>query len=133
MEKQSGSPFFPSRGLFMNDHLVFGLFALYVVGASLYGILSGASDARLACVRKNWGRIRGLSLYFSVYVFLPLLVGIMSVGWGAANFTSPGAELARKDFSGKILKVDWQAIQNLKDAAEKTIELDVSSFILLCA
>ena len=117
----------------MNQPLVFGLFALYVAVASLYGILSGASDARLALVRKVWGRIHGLSIYFCVQVALPLLVGIVFVCWGAVNFNTPASEAARSARSDVVLKIDWQAIQKLKDAAQKSAEPDTAFTMPICA
>lgn len=117
----------------MNEFLMFGLFAWYVVLVSLYGILSGSSDSRLAQVRRSWGRIRGLSIYFCVHVVFPLLVGIVFVGWGAVNFKSAAAESSHQNVSGIILKIDWQAIQKLKEAAEKNAEPVVAPSIPLCA
>ncbi|MCK4535609.1 MAG: hypothetical protein KAT93_01270 [Desulfuromonadales bacterium] len=117
----------------MNEHLIFGLFALYVVAISLYGILSGSSDARLALVRKVWGRVHGLSLYFCVHVILPLLVGIMFIGWGTVNFSIPGSSGAEKKLSGVVLKLDWHAIQKMKDAAGKDFKPEIYLPIPLCA
>lgn len=117
----------------MNQPLVFGLFALYVMVASLYSILSGASDARLALVRKVWGRIHGLSIYFCVHVVLPLLVGIVFVGWGAVNFNTPASDPTRRAMSDVVLKIDWQAIQKLKESAPKRAEPDTAFTILICA
>lgn len=76
----------------MNAHLILGFFAFYVVAVTLYRVLAGSDDSRLELVRRIWGRTRGLGLYFSVNVALPLLVGVLCLGQGVANFgmTAPG-------------------------------------------
>ncbi len=99
----------------MNQHLVFGLFAFYVVVVSLYGILSGRCDDRLAFVRKAWGRIQGLSIYFCVHVVLPLLIGIVFLGLGIVNFRVNDSVLTQQGVFDVIPKINWQMIQDPAD------------------
>lgn len=103
----------------MNEQLVFGLFALYVVFVSLYGILSGRSDTRLAFVRKAWGRIHGLSIYFCVHVGLPMLVGIVFICLGSANFHVPGNGLARQDVFDTLPEINWQVLPDTAEQAPR--------------
>ena len=117
----------------MDKNLIFGLFALYVVAISLYGILSGSRDSSLALVRKAWGRARGLCLYFCVHVALPLLFGIVFIGWGAVNFSAAKPDSPENGISGTILKLDWQAIRKMREAAAEELESEASLAIPLCA
>ncbi len=75
----------------MNEHIVLGLFALYVAATSLYLVLVGRQDAVLSLLRRIWGRTRGHSLYFVANVALPLLVCVLCLGWGARNYDSDSA------------------------------------------
>ena len=70
----------------MNTHIVFGLFALYVAGASLYMVLSGQHDAVLENLRCLWGRTLGHSIYFVARVALPLLICVVCLGWGVRQY-----------------------------------------------
>ncbi len=103
----------------MNEQLVFGLFAFYVVVVSLYGILSGGCDARLAFVRKAWGRIQGLTIYFCVHVVLPLLIGIVFFGLGVANFQVSDGPLTQNGVFEDIPKIKWQVIHEPADQQPK--------------
>ena len=103
----------------MNQHLVIGLFAFYVMVVSLYRILSGESDDRLAFVRKTWGRIRGLSIYFCVHVVLPLLVGIIFFGWGVVNFRVPGSTVTHQGVFEMIPEIRWELIRDPADQKPK--------------
>lgn len=117
----------------MNGSLVLGLFALYVVGVSLAGILSGASDDCLALVRRSWGRLRGLVLYFCLQVALPMLIGIIFVSWGIANFNISGDPFSRSQKAAAMPEIRWQDIQQMKDATEEAITPDIYLPIPLCA
>lgn len=70
----------------MNEHIVFGLFALYVAAVSLWLVLSGHQDTLLALLRQLWGRTLGHSLYFVARVALPILVCIVCLGWGVRQY-----------------------------------------------
>lgn len=70
----------------MNGSIVFGLFALYVAGISLYLVLSGKQDALLAQLRRIWGRSVGHAFYFIGNVALPLLVCVVCLGWGVREY-----------------------------------------------
>ena len=70
----------------MNGHIVFGLFALYVAAISLYLVLSGKQDALLALLRRFWGRTLGHSFYFIANVALPVLICVLSLGWGVRQY-----------------------------------------------
>lgn len=117
----------------MDKNLILGLFALYVVAISLYGILSGSCDSSLALVRKAWGRARGLCLYFCVHVVLPLLFGIVFIGWGTVHFSAAKPGSVANGMSGAMLELDWQAIREMREAAAEELESEVSLAIPLCA
>ncbi len=117
----------------MDKHLVLGLFALYVVAMSLYGILSGSRDASLILVRKIWGRVCGLCLYFCVHVALPLLVGIVFIGLGAVSFSAQSAGAGEKRFSRAVLQLNWHEIREMKKAADKHRQTEVYLSIPICA
>lgn len=70
----------------LNTHIVFGLFSLYVAGASLYMVLSGQHDTVLANLRRLWGRTLGHSIYFVARVALPLLICVVCLGWGVRHY-----------------------------------------------
>lgn len=70
----------------MNGHIVLGLFALYVAVISLGLVLTGRQDGLLLRLRQTWGRRCGHSLYFVLNVALPLLVCIVSLGWGVRHY-----------------------------------------------
>lgn len=117
----------------MNGSLVLGFFALYVVGVTLFGILCGTSDDGLAVVRKSWGRVRGLALYFCLKVALPLLIGVVFISWGIADFNLSGEGALRQRKVPAVLKINWQTLQQMREAAEKNAEPDVYLPIPLCA
>lgn len=117
----------------MDNHFVLGLFALYVVVISLYGILSGSCEPCLALVRKVWGRACGLALYFCIHVGLPLLVGIVFIGWGAVNFNIQHTGPGQKGEPGAVLKLDWQEIRAMKESADKDREPRVYPPMPICA
>ena len=70
----------------MNGHMVFGLFALYVAAISLYLVLSGRQDTLLALLRGFWGRPLGHSFYFIANVALPVVICVLSLGWGVRQY-----------------------------------------------
>ena len=117
----------------MNSSFVLGLFALYVVGVSLCGILSGSSDDCLAMVRKHWGRMQGLIFFFCLQVALPMLIGIVFVSWGIANINLPGSPLDGQRRAAAVLEIDWQAIQQMQKATEEAITPKIYLPIPLCA
>ncbi|HKL25941.1 MAG TPA: hypothetical protein VJ910_06915 [Desulfuromonadales bacterium] len=118
----------------MNGSLVLGCFALYVVGVSLFGILSGTSDDCLARVRRSCGRVRGLALYFCLQVAMPMLIGIVFLSWGIADFNLSAASSPKHSTPGAaVFKIDWQAIQQIREAAEEAAPPEVYLPIPLCA
>jgi hypothetical protein len=81
----------------MNEHIVFGLFALYVATISLYQVLVGRQDAVLSLLRCFWGRTRGHSLYFVANVALPMLICALCLGWGVRHYDpAPGFDHLNK-------------------------------------
>ena len=70
----------------MNEHIVFGLFALYVAAISLWLVLVGWQDALLEQLRRFWGRTLGHSLYFLARVAIPMLICVFCLGWGVRQY-----------------------------------------------
>jgi len=70
----------------MNMHMIFGFFALYVAGVSLFLVLTGRQEPVLLRLRRLWGRTLGLGLYFVVRVALPALVCVLCLGWGVRHY-----------------------------------------------
>ena len=117
----------------MNGSFVLGLFALYVVGVSLCGILSGSSDDCLAMVRRHWGRVQGLIFFFCLQVALPMLIGIVFVSWGIANINLAGNPMTGPRGAAAVIEIDWQAIQQMQKATEEAITPEIYLSIPLCA
>ena len=70
----------------MNEHITFGLFALYVAVVSLVLVLIGQQDSLLALLRRFWGRSIGHCLYFGIRVALPMLICVLCIGWGIRQY-----------------------------------------------
>jgi hypothetical protein len=70
----------------MNHSLLLGLFAFIVVGISFIRLLGENEFFRLTAMKRAWGRVRGLTMYFVVNVGLPLVVGIVFLAEGIAGF-----------------------------------------------
>jgi hypothetical protein len=99
----------------MNEHIVFGLFALYVAAISLYQVLVGRQDAVLSLLRRFWGRTGGHSLYFAFNVALPLMICVLCLGWGARHYDA-GSAFGRLD---KPLHLHLEAYRNLRPMLHK--------------
>ncbi len=69
----------------MSRFLCMGLFALVVVGVSLWRILAERELPRLRRIKLLWGRTLGLGIHFVANVGIPLIVGIVFVSMGAAD------------------------------------------------
>ena len=70
----------------MNEHITFGLFALYVAFVSLVLVLIGQQDNLLLLLRRIWGRTLGHSLYFCGRVAFPLLICVFCLSWGIRHY-----------------------------------------------
>lgn len=93
----------------MNEHITFGLFALYVAFVSLVLVLIGQQDNLLLHLRRFWGRTLGHSLYFCVRVAIPMLVCVFCLSWGIRHYD---ATLAFKDNS-KPLHLDVETYREM--------------------
>ena len=72
----------------MNQSLVLALFAFVVVGISFVRLLREREFFRLTAMKRAWGRVRGLSIYFVANVALPLVAGIVFLAQGITAFSS---------------------------------------------
>jgi hypothetical protein len=63
-----------------------GLFALVVVGISLWRLLAEKDLPTIYRIKRLWGRTLGLGLLFVTNVGLPLIVGIVFVSKGIVSF-----------------------------------------------
>ncbi len=69
----------------MEPYFAMGLFALYVMAASLVQHLSARNGA-LPSLKRTWGHRQGVALHFLVFVGLPLAFGVVFLGRGIAAF-----------------------------------------------
>lgn len=99
----------------MNEHITFGLFALYVAFVSLVLVLLGQQDNLLLLLRRFWGRTIGHSLYFCLRVALPLLVCVFCLSWGIRHYDAAVA------FKGntKPLHLDVEAYREMVISLQK--------------
>ena len=104
----------------MNEHITFGLFALYVACVSLVLVLIGQQDNLLLLLRRIWGRTLGHSLYFCVRVALPMLVCVFCLGWGIRHYD---AALAFKDQS-KTLQLNVESYREMVISLQKEMTHD---------
>ena len=72
----------------MNQYLVLGLFALYVVVVSALRLLAEDEHPALTKMKRLWGRTTGLILHFLLAVIFPLLFGIFYLCRGVVSFIS---------------------------------------------
>jgi hypothetical protein len=72
----------------MNLYLSIGLFSLYCGLVSLVGLMAEREKTMVIAAKRDWGRKRGLTLYFLVNIALPLIFGIVFFSRGAAGFVS---------------------------------------------
>jgi hypothetical protein len=77
----------------MKAYFAMGLFALYVALVFLARARSEQEFARLAVMKKMWGRTRGIAVLFLANVALPLVLGIVFLGRGVADFGTPESRM----------------------------------------
>lgn len=69
----------------MNELVVMGFFAIYVVVVSLLRLLLEKEIPRLRAMKRIWGRTRGVLIHFLTDVLLPLVLGIVYLARGLAG------------------------------------------------
>ena len=74
----------------MNQSLVLALFAFLVVVISFLRLLGAGEFFRLTALKRAWGRVRGLCIFFLANVAFPLVVGIVFLAQGVTT-VHPGA------------------------------------------
>ncbi len=70
----------------MEPYFAMGLFALYVMIASLIQHLSDRDVGDLPSLKRVWGHRSGVALHFLAFVGVPLVFGIVFLGRGIATF-----------------------------------------------
>ncbi|PLX95783.1 MAG: hypothetical protein C0621_03175 [Desulfuromonas sp.] len=81
-----------------------GGFALYVVLVSLLRLLRDDEFPRLTAMKRIWGRVQGLVLYFTSQVAVPLILAIVFI---ASGFSALGPS------SGYDVVPHWHVHQHL--------------------
>ena len=72
----------------MDDDLVKGWFAIYIVGVSLIRLLDENEYFRLTAMKKVWGPSQGLMLHFLSNVILPILFALVYLCRGIVSMAT---------------------------------------------
>jgi hypothetical protein len=72
----------------MKPYFAMGLFAFYVFAVFLLRTLAAQEFPGLAALKKTLGRTQGLILHFTANVAVPLVLGIVFLSRGVADFGS---------------------------------------------
>jgi hypothetical protein len=70
----------------MEPYFAMGIFAIYVMVASLVQHLSERDSGTLPSLKRTWGRREGIALHFVAFVGVPLIFGVVFLGRGIAEF-----------------------------------------------
>lgn len=73
----------------VSARIAMGGFALYVMVVSLLRLMRDDEFPRLTAMKRIWGRVRGLILYFSSQVAVPFILAVIFIASGFSDLTPP--------------------------------------------